>query len=323
MQRLVSIILVALAVGAAPLPGAAARLVRTVTVDAEIIRLGDLFEFAAADPKHADGMVTTAPLPGKRKVFGTRQLSAIARKNGIAWSPRDGYDRVIVRRDSIVIDAVEIAEAVRSALVSRQGVPQDYRVELSNRSLKVHAATGQPDPFRIERLRYNKRTGGFAATLIAPSGLETVTRVKISGRAYELVNVPVLSHTMRPGDIIGEGDIEWSRIRASRARRRVILDPARIVGKTPRRLLQADKPLREGDVRAPIVVDKGSLVTLALHTERMVLTVRVKAIEDGAKGQIIRVINMRSRKTIEGIVTAPGVVTVPGPALPLIARRTQ
>ena len=43
----------------------------------------------------------------------------------------------------------------------------------------------------------------------------------------------------------------------------------------------------------------------------MTLIARVKAAEDGAKGQTIRVLNTRSNRTVEGVVVGPGRVVVP------------
>ena len=77
------------------------------------------------------------------------------------------------------------------------------------------------------------------------------------------------------------------------------------------RALRAGAPIRHGDIRPPVVVAKGTIVTLELRTRRMTLIARVKAAEDGAMGQTIRLLNTRSNRAIEGVVLGPGRVAVP------------
>ena len=60
------------------------RLRRDLTVDAETITLGDLFENPgdAAEVRVAD-----APPPGERIAFNAYRLSRFARRHGIVWRP--------------------------------------------------------------------------------------------------------------------------------------------------------------------------------------------------------------------------------------------
>jgi flagella basal body P-ring formation protein FlgA len=96
--------------------------------------------------------------------------------------------------------------------------------------------------------------------------------------------------------------------------RNAILDPDRLVGQTPRRLIGANTPLRPSDVQAPIVIAKGTLVTVMLQTDRMMITARGRAMEDAAAGEVVRVLNTQSRTVIEGIAANSGTVLVHPPA---------
>ena len=75
------------------------------------------------------------------------------------------------------------------------------------------------------------------------------------------------------------------------------------------------QPIREGDLRAPIVVARGSLVGMTLTTPNMVLTAQGRAIEDGAMGQVIKVMNTQSKTTVDAVVEGPGRVVVSAPGL--------
>ena len=79
---------------------------------------------------------------------------------------------------------------------------------------------------------------------------------------------------------------------------------------SPRRPIRPDRPVRAADLREPVLVRKNSLVVLRLETERMVLTSQGRALQDGAGGQIIRVMNTKSNTIINGMVADRGVVRV-------------
>jgi flagella basal body P-ring formation protein FlgA len=79
-----------------------------------------------------------------------------------------------------------------------------------------------------------------------------------------------------------------------------------------KRPLQADLPLHAGDVREPIVVAKGSLVTLVVQSPTMTLTSKGRAMENGARGESIRVQNTQSKIVVEGEVVSSGTVRVAG-----------
>jgi flagella basal body P-ring formation protein FlgA len=63
-------------------------------------------------------------------------------------------------------------------------------------------------------------------------------------------------------------------------------------------------------VRAPVLVTKGAAVTMVLESPGLLLTVKGQALEDGAKGETIRIMNTQSSRTVEAVVTAAGTARV-------------
>ena len=90
----------------------------------------------------------------------------------------------------------------------------------------------------------------------------------------------------------------------------MVLDAQSVIGKGPRRPIGLDQPIRSGDLREPVTVKKNSLVTISLRTERMVLTAQGRALEDGATGNVIRVMNTKSNTVINAVVAESGLVEV-------------
>lgn len=299
---LFAVLMVSTSIGAA----GAAVLRGHTTVDSDMVRLADLFANAGAK---GPTVVAPAPQAGATQVFDAETLRDIARRSGLGWEPQTRYDRVVVERAAVAVPHEEIVARLREALIAG-GMPGDRQVSLSQRDYSLHVPPGRETGLRVENARLDTRTGRFAASLIVPRGEQSTDRMHLAGRVHEVVEVPVLSRRVNRGEVIGKGDIETIEMPRETIARNVILDPDRLIGQTPRRLLAENTPLRPSDVQAPIVVAKGALVMVVLRTDRMLITARGRALDDAAAGDIVRVLNTRSSTTIEGIAAGPNEVVI-------------
>jgi flagella basal body P-ring formation protein FlgA len=74
--------------------------------------------------------------------------------------------------------------------------------------------------------------------------------------------------------------------------------------------LAAAAPLPRTALTQPVVVKKGDLVTMIVETPVMRLSVAGQALEAGAVGSGIKVMNRASKQTVAGKVIEHGVVLV-------------
>ncbi len=296
-------------VQAASQPAGLALLKAKVVIDGPVVLLGDLFDGLGANGATP---VARAPAPGTRVAVNARWLSAVARAYGIGWRPGSRLDGTVIERASIVIETQRIEAATIGALRQR-GIDGRLSLVLDNPVTRIHLPTDAEPSLLVAGLNHNPETGRFTAHLIAPAEGTPLVRITISGRAIEMIEIPVLRRRMLPGEVIGERDIAWQDARADRISRNVVRDPVNLVGKSPRRPIRAEKPVLGSELRQPVLVSKNSLVTIRLQTARMVLTARGRAMEPGAKGDVIRVVNTKSNQIISASVTASGTVeVVPG-----------
>jgi len=113
-----------------------------------------------------------------------------------------------------------------------------------------------------------------------------------------------------PGQAIGENDLEWASVRADRLRRDMITDARWMLGMTPRRAIMPGMPVAMRDLQERIVVQKNSMVTIVLRSGALMLTARGKALEDGAEGASVRVLNPRSERVVQATVISPDTVEI-------------
>lgn len=89
---------------------------------------------------------------------------------------------------------------------------------------------------------------------------------------HAVTEVPVLVRGLGRGDLVEEGHLEWRRMRADRLPRDAILDPDRIVGQAARQSLRPGAVLRTADLQRPVIVAKGSIVTMMLRSAALTIT---------------------------------------------------
>jgi flagella basal body P-ring formation protein FlgA len=296
----------ALAVLSAQAARAEPMLRPAVTIERDVILLGDLFADAGT---HAADPVAPAPPPGSRTIFDADWLAAAAREHQLAWQPATSFDRASVERATRIVTSDQIAQRLLDEIGRHQPV-DSAEIQLDNSGLRLLVAREAPDSLAVEGLTIDARTGRFSALIAAPADDAAAERQRVGGRLVRMTRLLVLNHALSPGDIIRAGDIETLPLRAERAAPDAITDARDLVGKTPRRALRAHEPLRGSDVRAPLVVRKDDLVTIVLETPGMRLTAQGKALEDGGLGAAIRIANTKSSRVIEAVVTGPNLVAV-------------
>jgi flagella basal body P-ring formation protein FlgA len=97
----------------------------------------------------------------------------------------------------------------------------------------------------------------------------------------------------------------WS----SSAGRDALTDADAARGLAARSNLQAGHILRAVDLTRPDLVQRNDIVTLTYSAPGITLTMRGKALDNGAEGDAISVLNEQSKRTLQGIVTGPGRVS--------------
>ncbi len=304
MKILISALLLALV--AATARAEPVTLNGSVAVSGSYVRLGDLFRNTG---DKTDVVVAYAPAPGKQAVFDAGWLYRVAQKNRLSWRPLTPRDRAVVRRDSYVVTRQEVEEQIMDML-REQGETGDMRVFLTNRSLRLHVADDNSTTVGLEDLALDRRTSRFSALVVAPAGDPAARRVRVTGHVFEMTEVPVLGRRLLAGTVIREGDVQWIKLRSDQIQRDTITDPTDLIGLETARSLRDGRPIRVSQVRRPVMVTKGSLVTMMLTGPTMLLTARGRAQESGSKGDVLRISNTQSKQVLEAVVTGPGTVVV-------------
>jgi flagella basal body P-ring formation protein FlgA len=280
------------------LAGEAVVLRETLNVEGPHVTLGDLF---GIDSAAADVVVARSPEPGSRTSLDVNYVRRIAAENDLDWANAAGVRRLTVSRASRSIGADMLTGILEGELFAQEG--RVHEVQLSNTAMALHAPLESAGGPQIVSLNYDARSGMLAAEITPYDGARPV---RVTGRAYATVDVPVLARAIPAGTEITGGDIEWISHRSDRLRPDAVLDPDALIGFEARRTLRAGEPLRSYDLQRPLMVERGELVTLVFEAPGIQLSVRARAMENAADGEIARFVNLQSNRTVEALVNGPG-----------------
>lgn len=269
----------------------------SVRVDGETVTLGDLFN---VDGEAAGVVIARAPEPGRRGSIDPDYVRAQAREHGLSWSNPTGLRRVTIERASQLIDSALVSDMIAGELAARDG--NEYDVQLAGAGA-IHApvdASGLP---RIASFDFDNRTGVFQAELIAYDG---ASPVRLNGRAHATIEVPVLTRPIPAGHRVNDDDVDWQAVRADRLRADALTRPEDLIGQEARRALRPGEPVRAYDLRAPVVIERGEIVSLVFTVPGLSLTARARALEDAGENEIVRFVNLQSNRTVDAMVEGPG-----------------
>lgn len=306
---------------------AAPTLRASITVTSDVVRIGDLIDnagSAALIPVYrSPDLGTTGALP-------VAQVLSVLRAKQVIGVMTGDIKEVQVTRLARTLASKDLETAVASALERRFGLGEaanitvtfdrgiaDMRLDASN--------TGALQPVAT---RYDARSGRFdVAFEINNDNNPTPTKLRFTGTAIETVEVAVLTRDIDRTELLKSSDVALER----RPKAEVTGEPAsrdRAVGMQLRRPMRAGMPIRVADIVKPDFVVRDQTVTIIYQVPGLYLTTRGKAIESGAEGDTISVLNLQSKRTLTGTVTGRGQVTVQGasqsaPMTPAIAQTSS
>src|SRR6266702_1563169 len=283
----------------------------SVTVTSDVVRVGDLIDNAGST---ALIPVYRSPDLGTTGALPVAQVLSVLRGKQVIGVMTGDIKEVSVTRLARTLANKDLENAVASALERRFGLGEAANISVTFdrgiSDMRLDAAnTGALQPVAT---RYDARSGRFnIAFEVNNDSNPTPTKLRFTGTAIETVEVAVLTRDIERTEMLKSSDVTQER----RPRAEVTGEAAtrdRAVGMQLRRPMRAGTPIRVADIAKPEFVQRDQNVTIIYQVPGLYLTTRGKAIESGAEGDIVNVLNLQSKRTLTGVVTARGQVTVQG-----------
>lgn len=296
-----------------------ATLKPVVTVASEIVTLGDMFHDAGV---HSEKAIFRAPDLGESGMVDANSVSLAAIRAGLTKVDLAGVEQVEVRREARMVTSEDITVLMQQEIAKRLNISdwENIALRFSDPIWSIPADALSRDPLSIASLNLSTpltSQGGlsrFEVLLVVDQG-NREQKQRLRGTALPMTEVTMLNRPIARGEIIRRGDLEVQRIPVSRAQ---LLEPAfpeALIGFEARRAMRPGVPIATNDVQSPTLVRRNDRVVIQLRTGRLSISADGRAMENGAAGDTISVINSHSKRVIDAVVTGRGQVE-------LIATRT-
>ena len=277
------------------------KLRATATVTGDLVRIGDLVSHA--------GIIANVPIFRSPDLGTTGTVSAAAvvaavRAHALIGLDTGDVQEVLVTRASRSVAPSEIEAPIAQALSKQYGLgkPKDLTLNFDYDVQPVQVEPTVTAAPRVRRLTYDPRTTRFNAVVAIPSA----RALRLTGHVTVMKEIVTLARTVERGDTIKQDDVVMTRRPQRRTPTDAIADRASVIGLAARRSLQPGQPLRNTDLMKPELVHRREVVTLVYNVPGIRLTVRGRANENGALGDLIGVRNEQTKRVMHGVVVGPG-----------------
>lgn len=264
-----------------------------INIEGEYIKISDIFRGNVDNP---DKIIAKAPLPGKKFTFNTDWAHNIALKNNIKWKPLNKESLISITRSSTKIDEEEIKLEILQSFFEIE--KQDIEIEIYGGKTDFDIKKDTNYKILVENLKKYEAKNRFDCKVTIFSEGKEFASSNIAGKYYILQEVPVANENIAKNTIIKSEMIKNIKIRKNRIKPNEFTDIDDIIGKETTKSIKESKSFSIKDIRDPIIINKGNIISIIYKTKNMKLTAKGEAIEDGSKGQNIKVMNTTSKKVL-------------------------
>jgi flagellar basal body P-ring formation protein FlgA len=309
IRMLIRAFFLLLALGAAAAAQSARPALRShVTVDSDLVRIGDLVENAGAV---ADIPIFRSPDLGTTGTVSTESIIEAISPHHLIDIDTGGLADVVVTRASRAISPQKISETITQALSQRYALGDTRNISLSF-DLPLHTLQVEPSAtgdLQVRALAYDPRSGRFDITLDLPSSRVLDQQpARFTGRAMQTVEAVAVNRAIEAGEVLEAADLTVLQEPRSQASTLARMNTA--LGMAARRELHPGQPIQIADLMKPEVIKRNDTVTLIYQAPGLTLTLRGQAQDSGAVGDTIGVLNPQTKRVVQGVVSGPGQVMV-------------
>jgi len=279
------------------------RVLEQAKVHSKLIRLGEISEIEGEDrlliEKLKSIVLGKAPLPGEMREISAHYIEAKVRRNDIDSSALrlNLPEKIQVVSEAIEVTPQKIKEMVKRFILKKMPwEPPQVSIKVSD--IKAIALGAGEITYEVIPRKREDYLGTTNLLLVFMVNGKVEKKLWVNAHIDVSKEVVLSNHSLKRHHIITQEDIRLEKRKLSELPTNVIIDPLEVVGKRTRGAIDANVPLRLNFLEVPPLVKRGDLVTILLETDALKITTQGIVIENGCKGEMVRVINTSSRKEV-------------------------
>ena len=194
---------------------------------------------------------------------------------------------------------------VRSDVLSQQNKQAEIKIGTLDSRLKLKQCNKPLQAFLPNGSRdLGKTTIGVKCKGTKPWSLHVPVTISV----YK--NVLVASRQLQKGTVLTEADMKLKQIDLAKLHYGFFDELKNGIGKKLKRRVLAEAVLTPAMLKNPQLIRRGQKITIMAQSGLMTVRMKGKALDNGAVGERIKVLNVKSRKKMEGVITSSGEVKI-------------
>ncbi len=289
---------------------------KTVYVDHEKVRLQDIAKITGTDTS-AIGMagkivVGKSPLPGKERIVRLDYLKIRLKQNRLDPDLIDmgNSGDVLVKRGFVEISTQKITRLVSNFI--KNHMPWDEK-EANIKKINVSSGIKLPKGKITHKIYPSKNNDYLGLTNICVAFYvngKIYRKVWVSAYIQVFTRVLVAARPLGKYQPITGNDVNYKVMDLSNIPSNAVKHMDDVVGKRTSRVIYPQTVISEDKIENPPLIRRGDLVTITAASNGLKITATGVAKQLGRKGEMVKVVNIDSNKTIYAFVTGSGTVSV-------------
>jgi flagella basal body P-ring formation protein FlgA len=283
-------------------------------VDGSQVRLGDVADISGAPAAEAGKLarleIAAAPKPGRSKEIHRDFMAAKLHQLGCRDALFRGPVSIIATRDSQTVAADKVEEMLRSYIESHMPwKAADTVIDINPPPTVAGLPAGQT-AIRFEcdgDYRYVGDTT-FKTTVVV--GGKPCKTMYMRASIHPFGRVAVATRDIKRGELISDSDCTMVRKDLGDLSRGFFADRAGLRGLVAARSIPTGAVISTRSVDRPVAVKRGRVVVAEVRGNGFRITAMAKAMDNGRVGDVIRLMNVASKKALTGEVLDANTVKV-------------
>lgn len=294
---------------------------RTVSTENETLSLADLINGKGLP----DTPIFRAPAPGENGTIKVTRVLSAARKLSLEIDETSGFEEIFITRKSREVTEDNIRSALEQNLAKISGSAKfEFMLDPADKSRGRNIESTAVAPVEIRSLKLDKeRTRFQAVAVVSDSPLMLRQPVELSGTFTPLNLVYVAARDIERGTVLAESDFREEFRHLDEAGETTPTKYTAPRGMVLKRDVKLGEPIAATDLVAEIQVEKNANILVRFERAGLTISMRGKALQSGAMGEVISVMNPQSKKAVDAIVVGKGRVLAKPESVTTIASVTN
>lgn len=219
------------------------------------------------------------------------------------------FVETVFAREPVTLTEDDLAQAVKAEF-AEQGLGEDVEIEFFGGQTNFVIKEVDHVKIMVSSLDISQGQNKFTAKAEIFADGKPAGQTKLLGRYFVMTEVVMPSHDISKGTILKKEDFVRAKVRSNRLRDDMVTLEENLIGKQAIRQIKANKPISAKDIHDEILIKKGQKVTVIYQHHSLQIVAKMEALEDGAKGQFIKILNTKSNRELAAKVLDKNTVEV-------------